>query len=372
MTIFPVCILLFCICLLALILLNAYVPIRDNSPRAHFVGILVMSILSCVFYLGSLCYGCFKIGLFFIVVLNGLYFAVTAVLPIMWFTYTVKAMKVYRPEQVVLRTIVRSPAAVLVMLSIVSIWTGWLFYVDGNGEYHRGPLYLVYTIVVALYVVVPMMFSLRRAMDKRFYADRSLYLSLSSFGIFCVLGMLLEILVPRLPASAMGMVLTLLVNHMSVQRSQISIDELTNLNNRNKFNRYLSTALHSLPADKKLYLFVLDMDNFKQINDTYGHINGDRALILLSNVLKRVCGPKGHFISRFGGDEFVVVAKYENIKECANLAHEIKATLAVLSKDFVSPLSVSIGYADAVENDNIPDLFNRADKRLYAEKAVKV
>lgn len=364
-------IVIFCICILALLLKSAYVPLRGDGPKAHFVKILIVAIGSCLFYAVSTLCDNNKDLVSLNRVLNGLYFSVSAVLPMMWLIYIAKATKAYRPEKVALRNVLRVPMGILVVLSIASIWTGWVFSVDDSGGYQRGVLYLPYTIVVTLYVLLPMIFTLRRTFDKRYYADRMMYLSLASYGFFALWGVGLEIVYAGLPASVMGIVFTLLMNHLSYQRSQISTDSLTGLNNRGKLNSYMSIAMENVPEDKKLFLVVLDMNNLKQINNQYGYKNGDKALVLFSVVLKRVCGPKGYFISRFGGSEFSVVAKCSDEQECVTLSSEIKVALAKASKCFVCPLSVSVGYAAAVEDDNIPDLFSRADRMLYAEKAGK-
>lgn len=369
MTAQSVRILIFCICILLLVLRSSYVPVRHSGVRALFVRSVLVAIASCVLYIGT------YPGLFgdeWIVVtraFNGFYFALTALLPWMWLIYMVRRVFVVPRLSTWIRILITMPVAFFVVASILSIWNGGVFYVDVVHGYERGPLYLPYVSILGIYLLVPMFGCLSRVFNKRYYADRSMYFSLSSFGFFTVLGMVLEVFFPDLPSSAMGMALTLLTNHLAVQRSHISADPLTKLNNRNQFNIYLDRLIANPPIDGKAYLFVLDMDKFKHINDDFGHMKGDEALLMVSSVLKSVCGPKGHFISRFGGDEFVVVAKYGSDQECDVLVQEIKDALKDISAGFVCPLSVSIGY-DSIKDsgDTIPDLFNRADKKLYRIK----
>lgn len=369
MTITTIYILLFCSCILGLIFRAAYVPLKSGSIQAYFSQIVLLAIISNLLYIGTYSESFFKDEVELIRLFNGLYFAVTALLPAMWITYSVKVMKVYKPQMVFARTAFMLPIAILVIISIASIWNGWLFYVNDDNVYHRGPLYLPYIIILAFYMISPLAITCKRVINKQFYAERSTYVSLSTFGIFALIGVTLEVFIAELPGSAMGTVLTLLVNHLETQQKQISVDTLTKLNNRKHFNMFLSNLLHNLPQDSKVFLFVLDMDKFKHINDDFGHMKGDEALIIISNVLKKICGPKGHFISRFGGDEFTVIAKYKSEHECDALAQEIGETLRADSANFICPLSVSIGYAAANElGDNIPDLFNRADKQLYKKK----
>lgn len=362
-------ILIYCICILLLVFNSSYVPVRHSGVRALFVRSVLVAIASCLLYIGTYP-GLFGEGGIVVTrAFNGFYFAVTALLPLMWLVYMVRRVFVKPRLKLWIRFLIAAPVLFFMVTSVLSIWTGWIFYVDAIRGYVRGPLYLPYVMALGVYLIVPMIGCLSRVFDKRFYADRSMYLSLSSFGFFTVVGMALEVFFPDLPSSAMGMALTLLTNHLSVQRGQVSADPLTKLNNRNQFNIYLARLIQNPPTDCKAYLLVLDMDKFKHINDDFGHMKGDEALLIVSGVLKKVCGPKGHFISRFGGDEFVVVAKYGNEQECDALVQEIKNALAAESANFVCPLSVSIGYDSVRESgDTIPDLFDRADKKLYRVK----
>lgn len=303
---------------------------------------------------------------------NGAYFAIIAMLPCLWSKYTVMVIGAYQQNAVIKQTLFYLPAFIMTFCGFASVWTGWIFSIDDNNIYERGPMYGAYILVVFGYMVFSSCVALRRALMKKFYANRQMYTSLASFGIFAMVGILLEFFIENLPASAMGLTMTLMTNCMSIQKRQISTDPLTKLNNRNQFNAYLSKSLENLDREKKLFLFMLDMDKFKQINDKFGHLEGDRALLIVSNVLKRMCGPRGLFISRFGGDEFALIGRFKSESECGALIEDLNQAMSSTSVDFVSPLSLSIGYAAANESgDNIPDFFKRADAKLYVIKAAR-
>ena len=97
-----------------------------------------------------------------------------------------------------------------------------------------------------------------------------------------------------------------MISKASMQ-SLISVDDLTHLNNRGQINRYLEQLRYS--EDSKVYIMMLDINRFKGINDTYGHAEGDRALIIASEVLRRTCEQikSQVFLGRYGGDEFTIV-----------------------------------------------------------------
>ena len=115
---------------------------------------------------------------------------------------------------------------------------------------------------------------------------------------------------------------------------------------------------------KASVLVVFDVDDFKQINDSYGHVQGDLALKAIANCLKESCIEKSDFIARYGGDEFVIVYKGNDVE---GLCQRIHAYIKKLSFPF--DLDVSIGcapYHKDIHKWN--DWFIEADKQLYNEK----
>lgn len=255
---------------------------------------------------------------------------------------------------------------------IVSIWTGWAFVIGENNAYARGPFFAAYLACCYVYLAWMCLVAGRRAFMKRFYADRLLYISLASFGAFPIVGILVQTLYPDIPGAASAMVISTLLAFLTTQSRMISTDPLTKLNNRNQLNSFLDAKLRQTTPDKKFCFFVLDVDNFKSINDNFGHMEGDRALNLVAKILKKTCGPRGCFISRFGGDEFNLVAMFGARDTPADIYVPIREALALESQSLPYTLSVSIGYAESLgKEEMLPDLFARADEVLYAEKKAK-
>ena len=119
-----------------------------------------------------------------------------------------------------------------------------------------------------------------------------------------------------------------------------------------------------------VYLLMMDADGFKQINDRYGHVEGDHALQVVSAVLKDVCSPAGGFIARYGGDEFVVLQKAVAEQDIIDLCSAINDELARAEVPYV--LRMSIGYARVGDGiDTWQNLLRAADTELYRVKAEK-
>lgn len=120
---------------------------------------------------------------------------------------------------------------------------------------------------------------------------------------------------------------------------------------------------------------ILDIDNFKEVNDNYGHRTGDQILNYLAetwnNSLKDY---KNTFIARYGGDEFIIVYESENYDEFQKMISDIFTPVCSYSSaenGNTIKLTVSVGCAgsDEIESDEFYDLFNLADNRLYQAKA---
>jgi len=121
-------------------------------------------------------------------------------------------------------------------------------------------------------------------------------------------------------------------------------------------------------------LFYADIDNLKQINDEYGHAEGDKVIIEIANILKDTFR-ESDVVTRMGGDEFVVLV-IDATQESGHLAiKRLNEALDLRNQESGIPysLSVSIGiaYSDPNEEILISDLLARADKKMYKQKAVK-
>ncbi|SEV81318.1 diguanylate cyclase domain-containing protein [[Clostridium] fimetarium] len=146
-------------------------------------------------------------------------------------------------------------------------------------------------------------------------------------------------------------------------------DTLTNVWNRDYIKKYVDGYL-STPLNRGI-MFMLDLDNFKSVNDIYGHSAGDNIIINLANTMKEIIGDIG-IISRIGGDEFVVFFPNEDDNDYIRIIAE-KIINAVKSK--IGPtrkgcgVSVSIGIAQSdIAINSFEKLFDNADKALYYVK----
>ncbi len=155
---------------------------------------------------------------------------------------------------------------------------------------------------------------------------------------------------------------------------EVRTDKLTGLNNRGEFDRFLSATISGIPEGKNLYLILFDADNFKIINDKFGHPEGDKALQYIADALRKVSLDSGSFCARYGGDEFVIVSKCENSEDTIAIAESVNKELIKVATEFNLPyrLSLSYGFAEHVLTEqSISELVDAADHVLYEMKAHK-
>ena len=154
----------------------------------------------------------------------------------------------------------------------------------------------------------------------------------------------------------------------------VSIDPLTQINNKNQMYKYLVQKMRNQNPGLSLFMLIIDIDRFKAINDTYGYSEGDKILVRVANAVKDACqGPRSRFfISRYGGDEFVVVAEMAYRAEASWLADQIKNNVKKIPEltGCAYDLSVSVGIAqyDYEAPISIQSFIARADSDLYKQK----
>ena len=118
----------------------------------------------------------------------------------------------------------------------------------------------------------------------------------------------------------------------------------------------------------------MDVDKFKQINDTYGHLEGDAAISLVGKTLKSIAGESNSFVARIGGDEFVMVVhsdseSYVN-KIIDSVSYELEERLIFSDKQYEVRLSTGYVYISPEEH-NIKSVIAMADEKMYEQKMAR-
>ena len=163
--------------------------------------------------------------------------------------------------------------------------------------------------------------------------------------------------------------------HAAELRAQALCDPLTGIENRRAFQQRATALLasHRDMRDPLHVLMLIDFDHFKHINDTVGHQQGDRVLVLVTDYLRRAIGAAGH-IARIGGEEFIVLCPKLGAEDGMRLAETLRAGVAALALPVelgVSQITISIGVAlfDGERCHDVSSWMRAADTALYSAKS---
>lgn len=146
-----------------------------------------------------------------------------------------------------------------------------------------------------------------------------------------------------------------------------SRDPLTGLLNRRSGEQLLKQYDEKKLAKKLLCLIMMDIDNFKKINDTFGHIIGDQILKSSSQLLKNKARNTDSVI-RWGGEEFLIIVPDSRLQAALELAERIRKSIEEHTDSEVGRITASFGVAELRPDENTASLINRADKALYKAK----
>ena len=144
-------------------------------------------------------------------------------------------------------------------------------------------------------------------------------------------------------------------------------DALTGLSNRRHAFDMLERLLD---GDNKLCVVMLDLDNFKRINDTQGHLRGDLLLVEIAEAMRGATRERD-VVGRYGGDEFFLVLPDADTEAAEAVAQRVTDAIAAVGRKFdpAKPVTASTGIAQAQNNDSVASLTRRADDAAYRAKA---
>ena len=237
----------------------------------------------------------------------------------------------------------------------VSFPRGIVFYVDANNQYMRGDFFWIFQVVCFFSILYLLVMTLLIAGKYQNKSKNSLYL----IAVFLLAGTTIQVVFPELHVTWLCVSLLAMLFFIYCNGMWQQLDELTGLLNPKSYLNKTS----SLSRD--MTLIVFDIDDFKQINDNYGHLTGDRCLKEIADCIKNAYSKVG-LCYRVGGDEFCVLLNADADEEnCYRmLIKELdlrRETLKILPY-------VSVGLASFVKGDNILKVKETADNNMYQFK----
>lgn len=266
----------------------------------------------------------------------------------------------------------RIPVAVILTISIINLFTKWIFYIDANNIFIKGQYYGIMVSLLWIMLSIPSVIAIHKAIIEPLSYRRREYIIEALYILPPLIGWILQYYLNLTPIMWMLAVASMLLNFLEIQGMQISLDALTGINNRRTFNRYIETFVGNPKQKESLYLLIIDVNDFKLINDTYGHVAGDDALVSFASILKKICGQYHCFLARYGGDEFAVICIDTDEKQINDIIVSINSEIELINnlneKQYKLSCSIGCSILRSFEAADINKLISDADRDMYAHK----
>ena len=284
----------------------------------------------------------------------------------LWYLYVLDSLG-YRITKR-LQWLILLPGIVFIALNLVTIRTGWIFTISPDNRYVRGHLFWLQIAGALLMLFVSLIHILLRMLRKG--GNTPEVRKLLKFYIVPVIGTLASLPFTGMPGTWPCASVSIVMMYMDRQDAEIVRDSLTGLNNRKTLAATFAEYIRQASAQRGLFLFMMDLNKFKSINDQFGHPAGDEALVAAAGLLKRAVAGKKAVVARFGGDEFLIMGFMDSDEDAEAYSRQVRRMFRDYNRDHALPyeLGISIGFSRYRSGMDMNSLIHEADEKLYIAK----
>ena len=250
-------------------------------------------------------------------------------------------------------------ATILIFINLLG--TGIIFDISKENVYTRGPMNFILYIFVFVYYIESI-YTVQKAKNDSILVE---FFPIYFFIIPCMIGTMIQGFFFGISTIWLCVAIAFIIVYIEIQISISFIDDLSGLYNRKYMNHYLNKLQNN--KTKHVYGFLLDVNDFKVINDTYGHLSGDRAIIHIGKILQNAVG-NGCVAIRMGGDEFVIFAILKSNEEALALKKHIEQNVRQFNIHSKEPFHLSFSIGIAKYSGNIDTFLSAMDDSMYEAK----
>ena len=261
------------------------------------------------------------------------------------------------------RNIYRTIGLISIVLLVINIFYPLVFSVS-DGRYQRGFAYIIFLIFAAFYILDSLYLYAKRVKKN----GRLKLFPVHIFLIPVILGVVIQAFFVEIAITWTSIAVSVAGIMAALKNEIIFTDCLTGL-----YNRVYLEFLHKRACNKKdcwVSGIMIDLNGFKQINDNYGHAEGDLALCIVADLLRKSFSEYG-VVTRYAGDEFVIMLNTTDDQLIQKIIKSAKKNFVTENEKNDKPyrLSASMGYAITnLSNETIDDFMNRIDEQMYQDK----
>ena len=340
----------------------------NNSSDKYYEKTLLATISFSLFALISGIFNgtSYNFSQIILIISHSLYFFSESLIGYFYTNYILKRINLQEKRKY--KFILYIPLILSIFFLIINFFQKTLFTISIDNLYSPGKYIYLYNLINAVYVLI----IITNLISYYFYNKNSKneIKSLILFTLLPVVSAGIQNYNYGIILGQVGFTLSELLIYFNNQKKEANYDELTGVYNRRAFNKRANKIYYS---NKSMFLMLMDADDFKIINDKYGHLEGDQALIQIAYILNSAINNthKNYSLARYGGDEFVIVGNIQNKDEVAQLINQIEEEEKKYNKETNNKYNIKLSIGYALQNDNhtsVEDLIKEADALMYAKK----
>ena len=367
-----------CIVIFAIMLFRGLTNVDRQEKQIKYDHALVAFML---YFICDACWAAVIAGviprtLFVMLLLNFGNYVFMAGITYMWLRYVMAVEHMPGRDSRRTRLVLLFPFFIATAALVITFFANRPFLLDEDLNLQPG--YDLFQLTVpCVYIAAVVIYTLRRAIREKNPIERRTHLRVGVFPLMVVAGGLLQVFALRqTPVFCFACTIFMLVFFIYTMDAQISTDPLTGLNNRGQLEHYTLQKSSLYREDRLTFVVMFDINDFKLINDTYGHAEGDRALIVVANSMRTAAQKHAMpmFLARYGGDEFILIIHPTEIGQVDALIRDIREEIKSACAANGAPYSLFIGagYSQLTgDGDTFQACAQRADENLYLDKAHK-
>lgn len=260
------------------------------------------------------------------------------------------------------------PVALLLLSLIGNLKFKYYFYIDENYIYHRQPtVYIFY-----FYMMVCVFYSILLYFYAKYVHGSVAFFPIYMFVIPILVCNIIQMLFYGVSLGWLGVSLGCVALYMSLQQQKTYLDPLTGIYNRMYFAHvmYKISRKNHKKSTNSYYGIMIDINNFKSINDSFGHSAGDMALKDTANIFNSIASVNSN-VFRYAGDEFIILTMSKDEKSVVKLENQLRAAVDEFNALDSRPykLSFAIGHGKYnIGEDNTDSFFKKIDTAMYEDK----
>ncbi len=343
----------------------------DKKKTDHFIFILMLlvNVMQCVVEAATVLLDghSFKGAVALSMALNTVLFIGNVIFAMLWMTYADFRLRKISFKEKSKGLVVYIPGILVIIAILVNVFVPVFFDITKENVYERAWGFPVTYIVSYFYI----MWGAALAYVVHNKNGKYVFLPAITFLLPVLAASLLQFIFEGISLLWVGTAIGLMSAYISLKDERAALDPLSGVFTRHYMNEYLDNLCKRAPTGQRVSGVMLDIDRFKMINDTYGHLVGDQVIRKFGSLLKTAVNGKG-IVFRYAGDEFIIVVTNYTKERLMGLIGSIHRELNKTNDEGNEyTIACSLGCATYVPGERVSHFLKRMDDAMYANKNEK-